>query len=93
MSGGNYTLQGGFWSVVAAVPVPGAPLLTITLVSPTSVRVSWPSPSTGFNLQQDSTVGNTNWLSWGGSPPSDDGTTKSILVNPPAGTLFFRLKK
>ena len=31
MSGGNFTLDGGFWGLVAAVQTPGAPCLTITL--------------------------------------------------------------
>src|SRR5215469_18849024 len=30
MSGGNYSVTGGFWSLVAVVQTPGAPLLTIT---------------------------------------------------------------
>ena len=51
MSGGNYTLQGGFWGVVAAVQTSGVPLLTITPSGP-GVIVSWPSPSTGFGLQE-----------------------------------------
>ena len=31
MTGGNYSLIGGFWSIVAAIQTPGAPLLTVTL--------------------------------------------------------------
>src|SRR6266487_2900088 len=30
MSGGNFTVDGGFWGITAAVLTPGAPLLTIT---------------------------------------------------------------
>ncbi len=29
MSGGNYTLDGGFWGIIAAVQTPGAPTLRI----------------------------------------------------------------
>src|SRR5256885_16838054 len=29
MSGGNYTLDGGFWGIFAAVQTPGAPLLRV----------------------------------------------------------------
>src|ERR1035441_9736807 len=29
MSGGNFTVDGGFWRIIAAVPTPGAPLLKI----------------------------------------------------------------
>jgi hypothetical protein len=92
MSGGNYTLQGGFWGVVAAVQTPGAPLLTITR-SGANVIVSWPSPSTGFNLQQNGNVANPNgWSSYGGTI-NEGGTVKSITVSPPIGNVFYRLKK
>ena len=30
MSGGTYTLAGGFWGIYSAVQVPGSPFLTIT---------------------------------------------------------------
>src|SRR5947208_12407277 len=47
MSGGNYSLTGGFWSLFA-VQMPGAPLLSIALTTTNSALVSWPSSSTGF---------------------------------------------
>ncbi len=92
MSGGNYSLDGGFWGLIAAIQEPGAPLLTITR-SGTNAILSWPSPSTGFGLEQNSVFGTTNWSSVGLSP-SDNGTTKSVTV--PAfmmGNRFYRLHK
>src|SRR5258708_9372109 len=47
MSGGNYSVTGGFWSLISVVRTAGAPALTVTH-SGNSVTVSWPSPSTGF---------------------------------------------
>ena len=92
MTGGNYSLNGGFWSLIAAVQMPGAPRLTITR-SGNSVIVSWPSPSTGFGLQQNSNVADPNgWSSYGGTV-SDNGTTKSVTSNPPTGNRYFRLKQ
>jgi hypothetical protein len=92
MSGGNYTLEGGFWGIIAAVQTPGAPLLTITH-SGNSVIVSWPSPSTGFTLQQNGNVANTNGWSVYGGAVSDSGTIKSVTITPPTGTQFYRLKQ
>jgi len=90
MTGGNYSLTGGFWSLIAVVQTPGAPLLTITH-SGNSVVVSWPSPSTGFALQQNSNLANaTAWSSFDGTV-NDNGATKSITNSPPVGNLFFRL--
>jgi hypothetical protein len=88
LTGGNYSLTGGFWSLVSVVQTSGAPLLTITR-SGNSVTVSWPSPSTGWTLQQNSNLATTNWSTSSGV--SDNGTIKSITITSPAGNLFFRL--
>jgi hypothetical protein len=92
MSGGNYTLQGGFWSLIAAVQTPGAPLLSVWRTATNTAVVSWPSPSTGFALYQNTNLNMTNWV----SPPetvNDDGTNRFIVVNPPTGNRFYRLQK
>src|SRR5947199_1537264 len=52
MTGGNFFLVGGFWSLFA-VQTPSAPLLTITLTATNTALVSWAYPSTGFSLQQN----------------------------------------
>jgi hypothetical protein len=91
MSGGNYTIQGGFWSVIAAIQTQGAPLLTITRSGPSAI-VSWPSPSTGFVLQETASLGNAIWTNVAQSPV-DNGTNKSITITPPVGNKFYRLKK
>jgi hypothetical protein len=49
------------------------------------------SPSTGWNLQQNTNLSTTNWV----APletVNDDGTNRFIIVNPPAGNRFYRLK-
>jgi hypothetical protein len=91
MSGGNYTLQGGFWGVIAAVQTPGAPLLSIFRTTTSTVEVSWPSPSSGWRLQQNTnSVSSVNWSNVT-SGIQDDGTTMTLIVNPPAGNRFYRL--
>jgi len=92
LAGGNYSLTGGFWSLVTAVQTAGAPLLTVQLINPTTVKVSWPSPSTGWGLQQSSNLGSANWPN-SSLTVSDDGTTKSVIISPPTGNVFFRLTK
>lgn len=90
MLGGVYSLTGGFWALYA-IQTPGAPRLTILLTPTNTVVVSWPSPSTGFALQQNTNLNTTNWV----TPletVNDNGVTKSILVNPPAGNRFYRLQ-
>jgi hypothetical protein len=93
MTGGNYGIDGGFWAVIAAVQTPGAPLLTIWLTVTNSVAISWPSPSTGFVLQQNTNgLGTVNWSTAPGTV-LDNGTTRTVIVSPPAGNRFYRLVK
>ena len=92
MSGGNYTIDGGFWAFAAVVQTPGAPLLTITLTSTNTAMVSWPFPSTGFALQQNTNLNMTNWVS-PSETVTNNGTINFIIVNPPGGNRFFRLSK
>ena len=91
MTGGSYSLTGGFWALISVVQTPGAPLLTITLNPQLStINVSWPSPSTGWTLQQNSDLTTTSWSTSSGI--SDNGTNKSITITSPTGNLFFRLR-
>lgn len=93
MSGGNYTLHGGFWGIVAAVQTPGAPLLSIFRTPTNTLAITWPSPSTDWTLQRNTdSINSGNWSNVT-SGIADDGTTKILLVNPPAGKQFFRLRQ
>src|SRR5437868_5309111 len=81
LGGGAYSISGGFWAIYA-VQTAGAPVLHIARTATNTVVVSWPSPSTGFSLHVS-----TNLTSWGvpSETVNNDGTVKSIVVNPPAG--------
>ncbi len=91
MSGGTYAVTGGFWSLLSVVPTIGAPLLKIQLTATNTALIIWPSASTGFSLQQNSDLSTALWT----TPPqtvNDNGTNKFIVVSPPAGNRFYRLK-
>jgi hypothetical protein len=90
MTGGNFSLTGGFWSIYA-VQTFGAPVLTISFTTTNTATVSWPSPSTGWNLQVNTNLAGTNWTATV-EAVNDNGTIKFIIVNPPAGNRFYRLK-
>ena len=90
MSGGNYTLEGGFWSLIAVVQTAGLPNLVITFVGPNSVVVSWPNTGS-YTLQTNNNLNTSNWLGYGGTINTVNGTN-SVTVTPPTGNLFFRLK-
>ncbi len=95
MSGGTYTLQGGFWGIIAAVQTPGAPLLSIVQAN-NIVKVFWSTPADGFVLVRTATL-NGSPIPWGSvsSPYQTNGSEISVRFTnlPPIGNAFFRLQK
>jgi hypothetical protein len=88
MTGGNYSLTGGFWSLVSVVQTPGAPTLYISLSGKT-VTVYWQNVS-GWTLHQNNNLTvptgwtlNTSWTTTNG--------TNYLNVTATTGNLFFRL--
>ncbi len=69
-----------------------APSLTIFRTATNTAVVSWPSPLTGFGLQQNTNgVSSLNWSNV--TAIADDGTNKFTIVTPPTGNRFYRLSK
>jgi uncharacterized delta-60 repeat protein len=67
------------------------PSLTIVRTTTNTVAISWPSPSTGFTLQQNTNgIATVNWSNVL-TAPTDNGTRKTVIVNPPSGSRFYRL--
>ena len=93
MSGGNYSVTGGFWSLINVVQTPGLPNLLIARNGTNSVKVLWPDPATNtYTLQQNANLATTNWVTSGYSITNSLGTN-FITITPPIGNLFFRLKQ
>jgi hypothetical protein len=89
MAGGNYSLTGGFWSLVSVVQTSGLPNLTITHAG-NSVIVSWPNTGS-YTLQQNGNLAvPAGWTTSGYSITTGNGTN-SITISLPTGKLFFRL--
>ncbi|MGA2173964.1 MAG: hypothetical protein ABSH38_03165 [Verrucomicrobiota bacterium] len=91
MSGGSYSVTGGFWSIISVVQTVGAPNLTITH-SGSSVIVSWPNTG-AYTLQQNNNLAAAAGWSTSGYPVTTNSPagTNSITITPPTGSLFFRL--
>jgi uncharacterized delta-60 repeat protein len=67
------------------------PSLTIARTPTNTVAVSWPSPSTGFTLQQNTNgIATVNWSNVL-TAPIDNGTSKTVIANPASGNRFYRL--
>jgi hypothetical protein len=88
MTGGGYSLTGGFWSLIAIVQSAGLPNLTITH-SGSTVIISWPDTGS-YTLQQNSNLKGGSWATSGYSVTTSNGTN-SVTITPPTGNLFFRL--
>jgi hypothetical protein len=91
MSGGPYAISGGFWGIYSVVQMPGSPTLAITHTG-SSVVISWPTPSSNFTLQQNTSVDNApGWGAVSQTTNSASGTN-SVTIPATSGHLFFRLK-
>src|SRR5579864_1615396 len=88
MTGGNYSLTGGFWSLISVVQIAGAPTLYISH-SGNTVAVYWQNVA-GWSLQQNGSVTQPlNWSTTGGVTTSNG--TNYLNLTSPTGNLFFRL--
>jgi hypothetical protein len=88
LNGGNYSVTGGFWSLISVVQTPGAPTLYISHAGNT-VTVYWQTVS-GWNLQQNANLATTSWSASSGV--ITNGGTNYLNLTSPSGNAFFRLK-
>ncbi len=90
LTGGGYSVTGGFWSFISVVQTPGAPTLRIFMTKTNTAVLAWAAASTGFSLQQnaDLSIG-----SWGAvtNAVSVAGTENQVVVPAQSGRRFFRL--
>ena len=89
--GGNFRLEGGFWSGVQVVQAPGAPVLRIKFVAGNAI-LSWPVSVTGFSLENAAAV---SGAAWNLTPQPVVDTPDEHTVSVPANGVIrvFRLKK
>jgi len=90
-SGNDYTVQGGFWSIVA-LEVGAPPVLRISRTATGDVEISWPGPALGFVLQKSSELGpSATWTDVGASVITH-GTNVSVIEPVEGGGRFYRLR-
>src|SRR5204863_8939568 len=86
MSGGNFSLTGGFWSLLSVVQTPGAPTLAIQRSTAGNATLSWTPNTPGFVLQETVSLSPANWTN------SLSGATNPVAVSA-SGKKFFRVIK
>jgi hypothetical protein len=94
MSGGNYSIQGGFWSVISVVQTPGAPSLTAFRTTTNTVVISWALPADGWALQATNALPTVD-APWPQIPPpyQTNDTNLQFIEPAPAGNRFYRLHR
>lgn len=88
MTGGNYSLTGGFWSLFSVVQTVGSPKLYIFTTSTNTAVVYWVGPTSGVTLQQNSSLGQSNWINNGNPIVSANGTNQVIVPAHPGNNVF-----
>jgi len=89
LTGGPYSLTGGFWSLLSVVQTPGAPTLYVSH-SGNTVTVFWQNVA-GWSLVQNNNL-TTPVASWtASSSPTLTGGTNYLNLITPTGSQFFRL--
>jgi hypothetical protein len=93
LSGGQYSMTGGFWSLISVVQTAGLPNLTITRAGK-NVVVSWPNTG-NYTLLQNTICTNVTSAAWvpSGYAITTSNGTNSITISPPTGNLFFLLSQ
>lgn len=86
LSGGTFTLEGGFWLGVTQVNVPGGPTLVIESLD-AQVRISWASATAGFVLEESPAVSGGSWTTVPG------GVQNPVVLPTGPAPRFFRLRK
>lgn len=85
MTGGSYSLTGGFWSV-EEISLPGVPALFITRAGGNAI-ISWTPNSPGFVLQGN---GGFSPAGWADAP---SGSTNPASVPAAGAARFYRLRR
>jgi hypothetical protein len=90
LSGGDFSLEGGFWAGATALQTPGSPFLHVSN-SVSGVVVYWERPATGFVLDETASLAPSSWSQ---SPwPYQTNSTHIFITVPPAGHKFYRLRR
>jgi len=86
LSGGNYSLQGGFWPAIV-LPATGETPTVFIQLSASSIIILWSPTTAGFSLEQSSTLLPGSWA------PAPSGADNPAMIPLGSGPAFYRLKK
>jgi hypothetical protein len=91
--GGDFSITGGFWSILTILATPGGPSLSVSLAQGNLI-ISWPdSGSAGFFPEAtDALADPSTWVPVNATVQTSNGVN-SISLPLGAGNRFYRLRK
>ena len=92
MSGGAFTLEGGFWAIDAVVQVAGSPTLRIARTDTNNLVIAWPLTVGTFQLQQNPAFGTVNWSNVNSSVTVVGAENQVLVPKTLLGNKFYRLQ-
>lgn len=87
MTGGEYSLTGGFWTLPVVVQTPDAPTLFIAPAGSGQATLSWAPDTPGYVLQETSSLSPSNWTN------APTGPTHPVTVPITLPIKLYRLFK
>jgi hypothetical protein len=88
LTGGGYSLTGGFWYI--ATQMPGAPTLRLFLTSTNTVVLAWPASPAGFHLEQKTALNAVGWSFVTNVVNAVSGENR-VIISPLMDYRFYRL--
>ena len=77
-------------NVSMTLAVPPAPQLNLNVSPSNTLYFTWTSPTTGYLLQSNASLGTTNWVTLTNTPVTA-GSSNQIVLPAPASNVFYRL--
>jgi hypothetical protein len=87
MTGGSFTVAGGFWETFQIVKT-GLPILTIATGPQQQIIISWSPATPGYVLQESTSLNSAGWSSLGTQPQNP-----SLIIRAGERAKFYRLIK
>jgi len=92
LTGGQFTLDGGFWGIDAVIQVSGSPVLRITRTTTNNIVIAWPLTVGTFQLQQNPAFNTVNWSNVTGTVNVVGSENQVLVPRTLLGNKFYRLQ-
>ena len=94
LAGGNYSVEGGFWSVAVIVQTPGAPLLSLTHLRDSGILFfSWPVTPENYSLESTPLLGPSGAWTPVSASVQEGSQYRSISLPQQSGQRYYRLRQ